>query len=280
MTSTIRPVTIAIDHMVRSINFIRSQNVNIAAASLLLVALVLAPNAALNIAMILGLALLPRMPIVAALLTVSLAIDALGAAQIVAGYGRAWGTFASHNWFGYYAVTHCFLAFASRGRLRKLSSMTAVSNGIAVFLSLSRTSIMAFGLGMTIALLSSRRPRWAIGIPLVLSLTLAILIPRSDMLAFRLSVWHLGLNAALAHPWLGWRGGIMLLGSPGFYNAPLDWTLMTGLVGLVVAAIAFVVAWRANPSMRPLLAAWLVNGLAISTTLPASLPLLAVLRRG
>lgn len=202
---------------------------------------------------------------------------AMGAALQIAllGAGRAQWPFASPNWLGYYVGLHAALALAWRREWPRLANITIAICGCAVMASLSRGSILAFGSGAAVWCLSALpRPR-----PLALaagglSLVLVLLIPHHDE-AMRLAIWRVGVQVALQHPWIGWgRGMVWLYGTPGFYNAAIETVIVAGLVGL--AAIVWLIAetWRAEPRLRPFLAAFVVNGMVISPRTEDIIPFL------
>lgn len=214
----------------------------------------------------------------AAILSLAVAIAVLGAFQMALGFaGRAQWPFASPNWFGYYVGLHAALALAWRRDWPRLGNLTIVAGGVAVFASLSRGSILAFGAAAAVWCLSLRRVRRNMPLALAaggISLVLALLIPHHDE-ALRLGVWRAGLQIASQHPWIGWgRGMVSVYGMPGFYNAALETVVTAGLIGLAAVIWLIVETWRAAPTLRPFLAAFIINGMIISPRAEDILPFL------
>ena len=232
--------------------------------------------------------------ILSASLWLSMAVALLAVAQVIHGIPRARGPWDSPNFLGHYAVTMCFLALAWR---HKAAIPIAVANAMVVIASQSRASLLALGCGILLLgkeVMSHKTNRWwtryVLGKRLRLDKTVALaLVAGAIFLSHgdehRWLIWRLGLEVAAQHPWVGWGRTDIILGLPAFYNVALDWTIRTGLVGLVVAAALYVQAWRmAEPALRAMLAAWLVNGLFLfqvwSTTAPLILGLCLILWRG
>ncbi len=200
----------------------------------------------------------------------AIAIAVLAAIQIGVGIPRARGPFASPNFLGYYAVAHVFLALAWRPMLPRLAPVAMWSSAIAVALSGSRASLLAAATAVIIP--RARRHPVLAAASAGIAFASLLLVPRD---IGRFEIWRLGASLAATHPWFGWgEGGITVLGLPGFYSVPLDWTLRAGLVGLAAAAWATIEAWRSDKSLRPFVIAWIVNGLFIFGTPESATPML------
>ena len=206
------------------------------------------------------------------MMALAIAVTALAAIQVAMGLPRAVGPFPSPNYLGYYAVLHVGLALAWSSRWPRMASTAGWASAISIALSGSRASLLS--LAAMFILPRARRYPIVASIAAIAAIASVAVIPGHNA-DHRLELWRLGLAFAMQKPWLGWGiGQIMVLRLPGFYSVPLDWTVATGLVGLMAGVWLVVEMWRSGEETRPFLIAWLVNGLFIYATLPTILPFL------
>ena len=216
-----------------------------------------------------------------AMMTLAITIAALAAIQVAVSFAghldqlalpRAVGPFSSPNYLGYYAVLHVGLALAWSSRWPRMASTAGWASAISIALSGSRASLLS--LAAMFILPRVRRYPIVASIAATAAIASVAVIPGHNA-DHRLEIWRLGLAFAIQKPWLGWGiGQIMVMRLPGFYSVPLDWTVATGIIGLVVGIWLVVEMWRSGKETRPFLIAWLVNGLFIYATLPTILPFL------
>jgi hypothetical protein len=205
-------------------------------------------------------------------------VAALAVAQVALWMPRARGPFSSPNFLGAYAVLMFFLAAVLPPLAgNRWSTIAAAANLLSLALSQSRGALMALGAGLVVLGLQNRRWRLWAALAAITAVN-GIFFIRPDSTNPRMAIWSLGWQAAQQRMVLGWgQGGVSISGLDRFYSIPLEWLIAGGIPSVALGVWLLIAAWRADPALRPFLAAWLVQGLVLFGHPATYVPLIAVL---